>query len=955
MDEGLFFLLLCGAGFGVLLFALIGFLTTLRWLLAQFESSPSRASLERAALHKELRALRTAPDPLQALDEYIERLGPAPAPPIKPAVQPAAQSEVSPAPAPSQPAVQPAPPAPRPAPARPGLQRWLDLDNITLLLYLGAALVVIAVGVFVGSSWDAIGGLARWAIVTFFALAFMGAGEGFVRRSPVLARAGETFKDVGALLLPFSVLAYERFVLAGQGGPLFWVLVAGALALLYYALYRWSNPGRLTAYLAALSLAVLALRLPDSLGLTVGWRMVALLLAAAAFFAALWRAVPDGRDLWQGLQQRVYSPLVESYLIVAILTSFLSFGIFTELGSPADLPGTSYLALVSLLLLALAWWLRARLLLGSALIVAGAAIYSGTTLSLTGEAYHWGLLLGWNLLALPLFALAPHWEVRWPGTRPLLYGAALFWSLAALLNVLAGLAQEQGGPLLVASLPLLFLLLALAARERSEGPLLLALPILHLAILDFLRLLPSESPSALIPTLIWLGLAALWLGGMARQPLPWVIRFWPLAFVAEAIWSALFALSEAQSASLAGVLLVGGWLLWARLLASPWGVAAALLQGLYALYALMLYLALPTDLLPFLLLAAGALLVAGYPTFPPYAQAPSRWGGQLFLFVAPLAGLVGEFLSGGEPRWLSRTASVQASLGLAALAFLLLLWRRPTAWRVAPATFLSYLFVAWLTLDYLPAPLASLAALALALLTMVAARRAPAPTPPWLDTLGLLVAALAPLAAPLAALLGASDWRYMTAGGAGQLSLLLAVILYAVRGWQEQRRMLVASAGILLYLLYAWLAVEREVQALQMYSVPLAALVLALGWLFPRQRPGLEWAGMLLLLVPATFQSLFLPELHYSLLLAAWGLMLLGWGITYARRVPLVGGVVALLLAALSQLWGILFLLPPGVLIGLVGLLLMGGAVLLTLRRDALLRLRARGESYWEQLGREEH
>ena len=73
--------------------------------------------------------------------------------------------------------------------ARSVVDRWFDLDNITMLLYLGAGLIVIAAGIFVGSSWDAIGPTARWTVVAATALAFFLVGEGFTRYSAKLARA----------------------------------------------------------------------------------------------------------------------------------------------------------------------------------------------------------------------------------------------------------------------------------------------------------------------------------------------------------------------------------------------------------------------------------------------------------------------------------------------------------------------------------------------------------------------------------------------------------------------------------------------------------------------------------------------------------------------------------------------------------------------------------------------
>ena len=205
-------------------------------------------------------------------------------------------------------------------PSRSSVRRnWLSLDNITLLLYLGAALVVIAAGAFVGSSWGAISGIARWGIVAVFAALFLGTGEAFIRQSEVLKRAGETFRGVGMLLLPFVALAYDRFVLDGDAPPLFWVIVSAVLAALYYWLYHVTSTERLTAYLSTFSLGVLAILLPDTLGLDNGWQASALLAMSGALFAVAWQVEPDGRRLLKRLQAGQVSILAESHLIIGVL------------------------------------------------------------------------------------------------------------------------------------------------------------------------------------------------------------------------------------------------------------------------------------------------------------------------------------------------------------------------------------------------------------------------------------------------------------------------------------------------------------------------------------------------------------------------------------------------------------------------------------------------------------
>jgi hypothetical protein len=77
--------------------------------------------------------------------------------------------------------------------------------------------------------------------------------------------------------------------------------------------------------------------------------------------------------------------------------------------------------------------------------------------------------------------------------------------------------------------------------------------------------------------------------------------------------------------------------------------------------------------------------------------------------------------------------------------------------------------------------------------------------------------------------------------------------------------------------------------------------------------------------------------LLYTLLLGAWGGLLLVAGITLGRRTLVVMGIVGLVVASVRQLWSVISSLPPGVLIGLVALVLMGAAIWLILNRNRLL------------------
>ncbi len=240
------------------------------------------------------------------------------------------------------------------------VRRWFDIDNITLLLYLGAGLIVIAAGIFVGSSWDAIGPVARWSIVAATALAFFLTGEAFVLYSPKLGRAGETFRGVGMVLLPFVAIAHDAFIQEGRAPVGYWAVVGAGLAAVYYALHRLIAPGRSSAYLAATSVAVTALLLPDVLELTADWRAPSLLLAGAGFLGVAWATDLSREPLARASRLGSMGALAESHLIVGGLAAVASAIV---LGSEVDVirPELStivYLAVLGLSLALTAVWQR---------------------------------------------------------------------------------------------------------------------------------------------------------------------------------------------------------------------------------------------------------------------------------------------------------------------------------------------------------------------------------------------------------------------------------------------------------------------------------------------------------------------------------------------------------------------------------------------------------------------
>ena len=79
--------------------------------------------------------------------------------------------------------------------------RWYQENNINLLLYLGAFLIVSAAGIFVSFSWQDYSGAAKFFCFLLLTLIFSFCGLGFYK-SKLYKSAGITFIGIGAILLP---------------------------------------------------------------------------------------------------------------------------------------------------------------------------------------------------------------------------------------------------------------------------------------------------------------------------------------------------------------------------------------------------------------------------------------------------------------------------------------------------------------------------------------------------------------------------------------------------------------------------------------------------------------------------------------------------------------------------------------------------------------------------------
>lgn len=161
--------------------------------------------------------------------------------------QPSAAPVAAPVPAPAV-ARRVAPPTP---PAGPSFAETFFTPERapSLLLYLGAFLVVVAALIFVNVSGQQISDFVRLALMIVGTLGFLGGGL-LCHRIPRVMEAGRTFLVVGALLVPLDFGAYYALVahVSPFTSPATWV-IGSLVAAGLYATLAMTSYGRAYSYL----------------------------------------------------------------------------------------------------------------------------------------------------------------------------------------------------------------------------------------------------------------------------------------------------------------------------------------------------------------------------------------------------------------------------------------------------------------------------------------------------------------------------------------------------------------------------------------------------------------------------------------------------------------------------------------------------------------------------------
>ncbi len=108
-----------------------------------------------------------------------------------------------------------------------------SLDNINIMLYLGAFLIVVSAGIFIGYNFGVLSGVTKTLVLAAFAAVFYGTGLMFYLKSPRLKPAGTTFTAIGLVLAPLVGLAAYNFIFKGGSGQAVWFVTSLAVFALY--------------------------------------------------------------------------------------------------------------------------------------------------------------------------------------------------------------------------------------------------------------------------------------------------------------------------------------------------------------------------------------------------------------------------------------------------------------------------------------------------------------------------------------------------------------------------------------------------------------------------------------------------------------------------------------------------------------------------------------------------
>lgn len=96
------------------------------------------------------------------------------------------------------------------------------LENINVLLFIGAFLVVISVAILVGSNYEAVSDGLKMLLATLLVGGFYASGLWLYKNKPKLRPAGVTFASIGMILVPMLGVAYRNFMAPDERLSVVW-------------------------------------------------------------------------------------------------------------------------------------------------------------------------------------------------------------------------------------------------------------------------------------------------------------------------------------------------------------------------------------------------------------------------------------------------------------------------------------------------------------------------------------------------------------------------------------------------------------------------------------------------------------------------------------------------------------------------------------------------------------
>ena len=216
------------------------------------------------------------------------------------------------------------------------------LQNINILLYLGAFFVVIAAGVFVSSSYGSLSDLSKVVFLAVFAAAFYGIGLTLFAFTDKIKPAGVTFTAIGLLVAPLVGAGTQALLYQGQNAGPVWMVTTAVLIVLQVVAYQVIRKSYLIYY-GALTTISLFQSLTATLSAPVYWYGFAMLFTSLGY-TVIARRVKDV-DLVHALDTsaQIFVPLS----VILSLLGIQHFGVWS-VGSQLVLVAAFYLICAAL-------------------------------------------------------------------------------------------------------------------------------------------------------------------------------------------------------------------------------------------------------------------------------------------------------------------------------------------------------------------------------------------------------------------------------------------------------------------------------------------------------------------------------------------------------------------------------------------------------------------------------